>query len=52
MFGHPAGVFQRPAQDHFDLAVYAAQLVVGPPGERVVDGRVDPEQDLPAFAHV
>jgi hypothetical protein len=52
MFGHAAGVVQCPAQDQLDLTVDAAQLVVGPTGERVVDGRIDPEQDLPAFAHV
>jgi hypothetical protein len=52
MFGHPTGVVQCTAQDHFDLTVDAAELIVGPAGERVVDGRVDPEQDLSAVAHV
>ncbi len=52
MFGHPTGVVECSAQDHFDLTVEAAELVVGPAGERVVDGRVDPEQDLSAVAHV
>jgi hypothetical protein len=52
MLGHSTRVVQCPAQDHFDLTVDAAQLVVGPASECVVDGRVDPEQDLPAFAHV
>jgi hypothetical protein len=51
MFGHPTGVVECAAQDHFDLAVEAAELVVGPAGERVVDSRVDPEQDLAAVAH-
>jgi hypothetical protein len=52
VFGHPTGVVECSAQDHLDLAVEAAELVVGPAGERVVDGRVDPEQDLSAIAHV
>jgi hypothetical protein len=52
MFGHPAGLVECSAQDHFDLAVEAAQVIVGPAGEGVVDGRVDPEQDLSALAHV
>lgn len=52
MFGHPTGVVECSAQDHFDLTVEAAELVVGPPGERVVDSWVDPEQDLSAVAHV
>jgi hypothetical protein len=52
VFGHPTGVVQCSAQDHFDLAVKAAELVVGPPGEGVVDGRVDPQQNLSPVAHV
>jgi hypothetical protein len=32
------------------VGVESAQLVVGPPGERVVDSRVDPQQDRPAVA--
>jgi hypothetical protein len=52
MFGHPTGVVQCSAQDHLDLTVDAAQLVVGPAGERVVDGGIDPQQDLAAIAHV
>jgi hypothetical protein len=52
VFGHPTGVVERSAQDHFDLGVEAPEFVVGPAGERVVDGGVDPEQDLSAAAHV
>jgi hypothetical protein len=51
VFGHPTGVPQCAAQDHLDLTVDAAQLVVGPAGQRVVDGRIDPQQDLSAIAH-
>lgn len=49
---HPTDVVECSAQDHFDLAVEAAEFLVCPPGECVVDSRVDPEQDLSAVAHV
>ena len=46
---HPEGA----AQQHLDLRVHAAKLVRGPPGQRIVDGRVDAQQDLLALpAHV
>jgi len=34
------------------LGVDAAELVVGPTDERVMDGRIEAKQDLPALAHV
>jgi hypothetical protein len=37
---------EGPAQQHLDLCVEAAELVSGPPGERIVDGRVDAQQHL------
>jgi hypothetical protein len=46
---HAAGVIERPAQQHLDVGVEAAKLVCGPPGEGVVDCRVDPQEDLLAF---
>src|SRR5215472_3057488 len=49
--GQPACVGQRAAQQDFDLGIGAAQLVAGPPGQGVVDGRVQPQQDALAFAH-
>jgi hypothetical protein len=51
LLGHASGLGQRPAQDDLDLGVDAAEFVVGPADERVVDSRVDPQEDLPAFAH-
>jgi hypothetical protein len=51
VLGHPSGVAERPAQQHLDLRVEAAQLVVGPADQRVVNRRVDPEQDLSALPH-
>jgi hypothetical protein len=39
--GHPAGVGERASQQHLDLGVQAAELVIGPPGEGVVDRWVD-----------
>jgi hypothetical protein len=50
--GHPAGLGEGPAQQHFDLGVQATELVAGPPHQRVVYGGVDAEQYLSAFAHV
>jgi hypothetical protein len=39
--GHPAGVVEGASQQHLDLGVQAAELVIGPPGEGVVDRWVD-----------
>jgi len=49
---HSSSLGQRPSQQHLDLGVDAAELVVGPTDERVVDGRIEAKQDLPALAHV
>jgi hypothetical protein len=46
VFGHPTGVGERSSQEHFDLGVDAAELVVGPAGQGVVYRRVDPEEYL------
>jgi hypothetical protein len=40
--GQAARVGQGPAEQELDLGVRAAQLVAGPPGQRVVHGRVQP----------
>jgi len=47
----PAGLCQCPPEQKLDLSIRAAQLVGCPPGQRVVDGRVEPEQDALALAH-
>jgi hypothetical protein len=47
--GHPAGVVQRAPQHHLDLGVEAAQLVIGPPGQGVVDCWVDAQEHLLAL---
>ena len=49
---HSSRVGKRPSQEHLHLGVDAAELVVGPADERVVDGWVEAKQDLPALAHV
>jgi hypothetical protein len=48
---HPPRVGERAPQEHLDLRVEAPELVVGPTDQRIVDGRVDPQQDLAALAH-
>jgi hypothetical protein len=47
--GQPAGLGQRPAKQELDLRVGAAQLVARPAGQRVVDRRVQPQQELLTF---
>jgi len=49
--GQPPRVGECAAEQEFDLGVGAAQLVVGPPGQGVVDGGVQPQQDALAFGH-
>jgi hypothetical protein len=49
---HPPRIGQRSAEEDLHLSVDAAELVVGPPDEGVVDGRVDPEKNLAALTHV
>jgi hypothetical protein len=39
------------AQEELDLRVGAAQVVAGPPGQGIVDGRVQAEEDALAFGH-
>jgi hypothetical protein len=43
---HPPRVRQGPAQEHLDLGVDAAELVVGPPGKSIVHGRGDAQENL------
>src|SRR6185437_16662485 len=50
--GQPPGVGQGTAQEELDLGVGAAQLVGGPPGQGVVDRRVQAQQETLALAHV
>jgi hypothetical protein len=51
--GHPAGVVEGASQQHLDLGVEAAKLIIGPPGQGIVDRWVDSQQQLPALgAHV
>ena len=52
MLGYPAMIRERSPQEHFDVGVEAAEFVAGPAHQRVVDGWVDPEQDLSAVSHV
>jgi hypothetical protein len=42
---------KRPAQQHFDVCVDAAEFVARPADQRVMDGQIDAEQNLPALAH-
>jgi hypothetical protein len=50
---HPARVVERSPKQHLDVGVEAAELVSGPPGQGIVDGRIDAQQDLFALmAHV
>src|SRR5262249_54792236 len=45
----PAGVDEGPAEQELDLRVAAPELLGGPPGQRVVDGGVQPQQDALAL---
>jgi hypothetical protein len=50
---HPPDVVERPAQQHLDVGVEAAELVGRPAGERIMDGRVEAQRELLALsAHV
>jgi hypothetical protein len=49
--GQPPGLGERPAEHELDLGVRAAQLVGGPPGEGIVHGRIQAQQDALAFRH-
>jgi len=48
----PPGVGQGTAQEELDLGVGAAQLVGRPPGQGVVDRRVQAQQQALALTHV
>jgi len=47
----PAAVGEGAPEQVLDLGVGAAQLIGRPPGQGVVDGRVQAQQDALAFAH-
>jgi hypothetical protein len=51
LLGHTAGFSECTAQQHFDVRIDTAELVVGPADQGVMHRRVDSEQDLPALAH-
>jgi hypothetical protein len=41
---HPAGVDEGASEQHLDVGVEAAQLVIGPAGQGIVDRWVDAQQ--------
>jgi hypothetical protein len=47
----PPGLGERPAEHELDLGVRAPQLVIGPPGEGVVHGRIQAQQNAFSFRH-
>jgi hypothetical protein len=49
--GQPPRVGEGAAQQELDLGVSAAQFVRGPPGQGVMNGWVQPQQDALALAH-
>jgi 2-desacetyl-2-hydroxyethyl bacteriochlorophyllide A dehydrogenase len=49
--GEPSRVGQGAAEQELDLGVGTAQLVGRPAGQRVVDGRVEPQQDVLPLTH-
>jgi hypothetical protein len=50
---HAPRVVEGASQQHLDMGVEAAELVGGPPGQGIVDPRVDAQQHLLALiAHV
>ena len=51
MLGQPFRFGKSAAQQELDLGVRAAQLIGGPPGQRVVNGRIQPQQHALALAH-
>jgi hypothetical protein len=52
LLGQAPSVAEGAPQQHLDLGVGTAQLVVGPACECVVNRRVDPEKDRATVAHV
>ena len=49
--GQPASIGQGTPKQELDLRVRAAQLIRCPPGQSVVNGRVQPKQQALTFAH-
>jgi len=49
--GQPPGFGERSPEHELDLGVGAAQLVRRPPGQRVMHGRIKPEQDALTLSH-
>jgi len=47
----PPGLAERPAEQELDLGVRAAQLVSRPPGEGVVHGRIQAQENALPFRH-
>jgi hypothetical protein len=52
MLGHPAGLVERPPEEHLYLRVQTAELVVCPARQRIMDRGVDPEEYLTTVGHV
>jgi hypothetical protein len=53
LLGHPAGIGQRVAQQHLDLGVDTAELVIGPARQSIMDRWVDAKEYLlPVLTHV
>jgi hypothetical protein len=50
VLGHPVGIVERSPKENLDLGVEAAELVRGPPGERVMDGGIEAQRNLLALA--
>lgn len=48
---HPPSLDERSAEQHLDLSIDAAELICRPPGQRIVDGRIDPKEYLLAVIH-
>jgi hypothetical protein len=49
--GQPPGFGERAPEQELDLRVGAAQLIRRPPGQRVMHGRIKPEQDALTLSH-
>ena len=49
--GQPVRFGKSAAQQELDLGVGTAQLIGGPPGQGIVNGRIQPQQHALALAH-
>lgn len=49
--GRSSGFLEGSAQQHLDVSIEASELVGRPPGQRIMDSWVDPQQDLLAITH-